>query len=308
VFGAAYAGDALVAITAGQLASMAAASRGASGPFELSVGFVTLGAILAALTWPENKADTSAAGNSPTIRDAFNIIANDRRIALVGAAQALFEGAMYVFVMQWPPALSAAIAAKYGAGAAVPFGKVFSCFMVSCLLGTTAFGAAQRFAKTEASAAATFALATGAMAVAANAVLAGGAAGAPLAALTAAFFAFEFCVGLYFPSIGTLRSKYVPDSHRTVILAIFGIPLNVIVVSVFLSIKRLGVGGALSVSTTALVRKPRPLVALPLDRSARLWRRRRCWRCCGPTPRARPPPGDFAARPQIVDQHACNYL
>ena len=27
----------------------------------------------------------------------------------------------------------------------------------------------------------------------------------------AAFFAFEACVGFYFPSIGTLRSKYIPD-------------------------------------------------------------------------------------------------
>ena len=74
----------------------------------------------------------------------------------------------------------------------------------------------------------------------------------PLAALVGAFFAFEGCVGMYFPSIGTLRSKYVPDSHRSVIMNLFGIPLNVLVVSVFLSIKRLGVSGALSVSTAAL--------------------------------------------------------
>jgi len=30
-----------------------------------------------------------------------------------------------------------------------------------------------------------------------------------LASLTAALFLFEACVGMYFPSIGTLRSKYV---------------------------------------------------------------------------------------------------
>ena len=75
---------------------------------------------------------------------------------------------------------------------------------------------------------------------------------AALAPLAAAFFCFEACVGMYFPSIGTLRSRYVPDSHRSVIMNLFGIPLNLLVISVFLSIKRLGVSGALRVATGAL--------------------------------------------------------
>ena len=57
---------------------------------------------------------------------------------------------------------------------------------------------------------------------------------------------------MYFPTIGTLRSKYFPDSHRSVVMNLFGIPLNAMVVTVFLSIERLGVQGALGVSTTAL--------------------------------------------------------
>jgi len=57
---------------------------------------------------------------------------------------------------------------------------------------------------------------------------------------------------MYFPTIGTLRSKYFPDSHRGVVMNLFGIPLNAMVVTVFLSIERLGVRGALGVSTAAL--------------------------------------------------------
>ena len=76
--------------------------------------------------------------------------------------------------------------------------------------------------------------------------------GANMAGLAAAFLAFEVCVGMYFPLIGTLRSKYIPDSHRSVIMNLFGIPLNLIVVSVFLSIKKLGVKGALTCSTASL--------------------------------------------------------
>ena len=49
--------------------------------------------------------------------------------------QALFEGAMYIFVLQWPPAMKAVLTG------AVPFGKVFSCFMVCCMIGSSSFGA-----------------------------------------------------------------------------------------------------------------------------------------------------------------------
>jgi len=277
VFGAAYAGDALVAIAAGQLAALAASARGPCGPFDLSVGFLAAGAAAAALLWKENRADVKSGEAAPTIRDAVRVATGDRKILRVGAVQALFEGAMsgrprppflpsgperpprrddrpeptparYIFVLQWPPALSAAIAATFGADAAVPFGKVFSCFMVCCLLGSTAFQGAREKMAAETSTATMLAAATGAMALAAATT----ARGAALAPLVAAFFAFELCVGFYFPSIGTLRSKYVPDSHRSVIMNLFGIPLNALVVGCFLSIKKLGVSGALGVATTAL--------------------------------------------------------
>ena len=262
-FGLAYAGDALVAIAAGQLASMAAARMGPTGPFTTSVAFLAVGSLLAALTWGENVAPAApaqAAGGAvakgkPTIIDALGVMAADRRILLVGAMQALFEGAMYIFVLQWCPAIKRAIdmSAQWGGGAGtavVPFGKIFSCFMANCLLGTTLFAATQkRGVRVETSAAVMMTSATLAMAAAS---LSAASAGASLGTLVAAFFAFEACVGMYFPSIGTLRSKYLPDTHRTVIMNLFGIPLNLIVVSVFLSIKHLGVGGALSCATGAL--------------------------------------------------------
>jgi len=252
-FGLAYAGDALVAILAGQFAGAAAGVRGPTGPFELSIGFLVAGAALASFLWKENKAEKSGDDDAPTILDAVKVVKEDPKIILVGAVQSLFEAAMYIFVLQWPPAITGIIEKSFG-GSATPYGTVFSCFMASCLLGSTIFGQlAKRNVPTETSTSAMLSVATVAMGIAAwvstssTPVVA-----MPLAALVAAFFAFEGCVGMYFPSIGTLRSKYVPDSHRSVIMNLFGIPLNVLVVSVFLSIKKLGVCGALSVSTGAL--------------------------------------------------------
>mmetsp|Transcript_15813 Transcript_15813/g.20644 ORF Transcript_15813/g.20644 Transcript_15813/m.20644 type:complete len:556 (-) Transcript_15813:36-1703(-) len=250
-FGLAYAGDAIVAIIAGQLAGLAASASGPTGPFQLSSGFLGVGFLLTALLWKENRSTTADSDDRPSISDAIRVIREDHKILLVGAVQSLFEAAMYIFVLQWPPVISAAVKTVFGQGASIPYGTVFSCFMASCLLGSTIFGQlAKMKVKTENSAAGMLSVAAVAMGVATWTV--GSSGGANLATVVAAFFAFEACVGMYFPSLGSLRSKYIPDSHRSVIMNLFGVPLNVLVVSVFLSINKLGIVGALAVSTGAL--------------------------------------------------------
>lgn len=155
---------------------------------------------------------------------------------------------MYIFVLQWPPAISAAIRSSgLWTNAPTPYGIVFSCFMACCLLGSSLFG------KLQAAKVSVETSTTAMLLVAGAAVGFAGFSSSPgLAALVASFFAFEACVGMYFPSIGTLRSKYLPDSHRSLLMNIFGIPLNLIVVTVFLSIKSLGVQGALKIASGAL--------------------------------------------------------
>ena len=116
------------------------------------------------------------------------------------------------------------------------------------MLGSTTFSALSRALKIEDLMAGMLLLATCTMAAATTLGVPTGA----LVPLVAAFFAFEACVGMYFPLIGTLRSKYLPDAYRGVIMNLFGIPLNLIVVGVFLSISKLGLAGALTCSSTAL--------------------------------------------------------
>lgn len=302
------------------MAGMAASTRGPTGPFELSVGFLVMGAVLASFMWKENVAGGGGGNNAdnetkstkdkdakPTIRDAVQVVKSDPKIMLVGAIQSLFEAAMYIFVLNWPPAVSKAISSYFSkfsvansssaAAAAIntPYGTVFSCFMACCLLGSTLFGqltSSNRVDKSgKSTAISTESFAVGMLCLAALAMgsatlsiststpriismltslpflsnilspivamcgkLSSSVAqpGAILSILMLSLFLFESCVGMYFPTIGTLRSKYFPDSHRSVVMNLFGIPLNVMVVTVFLSIERLGVQGALGASTTAL--------------------------------------------------------
>lgn len=179
----------------------------------------------------------------------------------MGATQSLFEAAMYIFVLQWPPAITAAITKAFpNSVAGTPYGTIFSCFMACCLLGSTTFGQLvnKMSIQGEKFTVGMLLLATLSMGAATAATIPsalGSLVSSPamvLSALSVAFFLFEACVGMYFPSIGTLRSKYVPDSHRSVIMNLFGIPLNALVVTVFLINEKLGVSGALSVSTGAL--------------------------------------------------------
>jgi hypothetical protein len=56
---------------------------------------------------------------------------------------------------------------------------------------------------------------------------------------------------MYFPSIGTLRSKLIPESHRSMIMTLFTIPLNVLVVGVIYFHPTLGDIGALIIACVA---------------------------------------------------------
>merc|ERR1712061_569934 len=43
------------------------------------------------------------------------------------------------------------------------------------------------------------------------------------------FLVFEFCVGIYFPAMGTLKSQVVPEESRAGVYNIYRVPLNFIV-------------------------------------------------------------------------------
>lgn len=276
-FGWAYSGDSILAILAGQLASWAVKNIGhnsATGPFTLSIGVLLVAFILTTLLWKENvplqeqvsndSSSFSLAGNGPqkypsaSIANAWSMVVKNRSIYLLGAVHALFEGAMYIFVLQWAPIVQAVLARSWKLKAfpdsipmVVPFGSIFSCFMASCLLGSTVFGILQNEQSTSSAACERnmtimLSLASLSMLVAAKLGL------QKLNWLIPSLVLFEMCVGLYFPSMGALRSKYLPENCRSIIMNLFGIPLNFFVVSVFLSIQHLKADGALTIASAAL--------------------------------------------------------
>ncbi len=53
------------------------------------------------------------------------------------------------------------------------------------------------------------------------------------------FLVFEACVGMFWPSMGTLKGKYVPEDVRATVMNYFRLPTNLLVLFTLDSIKKL---------------------------------------------------------------------
>lgn len=161
----------------------------------------------------------SAAG---ALKTAFQATIRSPDILSCGIISSLFEGSMYIFVFMWTPALTVLAKSEMGDSFdGLPFGVIFSTFMVSCMAGSSIFSIAMEKMRPEQLAVPVFGVATCAFGIIVVSTHA-----------TTTFLAmnlFEMCVGLYFPSMGTMKGMIVPEDKRAAIYNLFRIPLNFIV-------------------------------------------------------------------------------
>jgi len=244
-FSTAQYGNSIIAIIAGQIANNAANhaefkpsaegsgfyTGGYLGPFDVSLVALIVCGLLASALWEENygespaendddeKAKSSASG---ALKKAYYTTISNPDILSCGIISSLFEGSMYIFVFMWTPALTTLAKEELGDEfEGLPFGVIFSTFMVCCMAGSSIFSIAMEKLKPEQLAVTVFGVAAFAFAMI---VLS--------ASATSTFLAmnlFEMCVGMYFPSMGTMKGMIVPEDKRAAIYNLFRIPLNFIV-------------------------------------------------------------------------------
>merc|ERR1719261_45802 len=164
--------------------------------------------------WAENygESDRQTGGS---FGKATAAIIEDKKILLCGLICSSFESSMFIFVFNWTPCLMEP-------GQPVPpFGHIFTGFMIFCLLGTRVYAYLSKSLAVEE---------IGLLVMLVSAAC----------HLTVflvqnvqvrfvAFLAFEACVGLYFPMMGTLKGDIVPEDMRSTIYNIYRLPLNGIV-------------------------------------------------------------------------------
>ena len=206
-------------------------------PFDAAIVALTFCGLLAQFTWKENygvlnKTDLKKKqcnGSPEFIRifqDAFNTTTRNSEILLCGTISSLFEGSMYVFVFMWTPMLTN-LTDDAKEKESLPFGLIFSSFMVCCMIGSSLFSILIENIKVEKLGVYVFLLGSLSMAtifVSNND--------------TQSFIGmnvFELCVGMYFPIMGTMKSAIVPESQRAAIYNLYRVPLNFIVLTSLLT-------------------------------------------------------------------------
>ena len=228
-----YFGNSLCAILAGMAAEAAADAvsltpysgiwhyGGYCSPFDLSALCLVLGFCLICALWKENYGDSSAAAGCSGAASALQQMRASPSIMLAGAIASLFEGSMYIFVFNWTPALSTS------SSASPPFGLIFAAFMVASMGGSSLFAILS--AKMRCERILSYVFVCGAISLSLPLFFK-----STLMTLVA-FLLFEACVGMYWPSIGTVKSQIVPEESRATIYNIYRVPLNAIVLGVLLN-------------------------------------------------------------------------
>ncbi|KXS21507.1 DUF791-domain-containing protein [Gonapodya prolifera JEL478] len=183
-------------------------------------------------SWTENYgsggggvAQVGGGGSVQKFKDALRTVAADKAILATGLIQVLFETCMYVFVFLWTPVLETLTENGH-----VPYGLVFACFMISVMIGSVLFRwmidrgwTGKEMAQLQMTVASASMVA---LVVTTN-----------VAVVFASFILFEMCCGIHFPLSGTLRSRYVPEDSRATIMALFRMPMNVMVAASVLAIR-----------------------------------------------------------------------
>jgi MFS family permease len=232
-------GNGLMAILAGIVAQVLEDYLGHIGPFQGAIALTVL-ALLMILSWKENYGEEKQGEHSTSslyhqFTQGWKCTISDSNVWRIGMTQALSEGAMYTFVFMWVPTLL-----QLDPPGGVPTGCVFSALMMSITMGGLVFPPLQHFVATltgstavatEASASLVYLLSSISMAIPALCLSSPNVPGGCLVRVIVSFVVVEFCVGLFMPVAGTLRSKYVPDALQGGILNIFRLPLNTIVVA-----------------------------------------------------------------------------
>jgi hypothetical protein len=195
-------------------------------PFDMSIGCLICGMVAIVALWGENYGSegVDAKGMMENFSNPLRLLKKDNRTLLLCVVVSCFEGSMYSFVFNWTPALESKEVPP-------PYGLIFSLFMMACMCGASVATIVGSSIKPAVRLTLTFALGVLSFLVAAGL----GGSNQHLMLTFISFLIFEFCCGVYFPTVGVLKSEIVPEQVRGTMYNIYRVPLNGVVVCLLLT-------------------------------------------------------------------------
>lgn len=202
-------------------------------PFDLGILCLVVASLIISLKWDENYGYQRREDSfSPTITPQALLGTLDEGVRVlfrIGGAAGLslvtagFEGAMYIFVVSWTPAVASATVPP-------PHGLIFSSFMMACMCGASI---CTLTSDVEPLRQVAVCLVLGVFTFACLSYLVT----RPelLELRFAALLCFEFLVGCYFPAVGILKSEIVPERVRGTVYNLYRLPLNAAVIGFLMS-------------------------------------------------------------------------
>jgi MFS family permease len=203
---------------------------GYNTPFDLSILCLLICLIPLTMYWGENHGSNSS-GSTSGLGAAVVALFTNWRILSMGIVVSAFEGSMFAFVFNWTPALESKVLPP-------PHGLIFALFMMACMCGASFFSLFGSNMKPLHVLIPNLSVAMASLCMVALAV----GLGKPFA-LQASFFSFlifEFCVGVYWPAVGTIKSEVVPEGIRATMYNLYRVPLNAVVCGILLNDFTLG--------------------------------------------------------------------
>ncbi|KAK9503953.1 hypothetical protein O3M35_010403 [Rhynocoris fuscipes] len=221
----------LSATLAGLVAQVLAEYFGPVSPFLLAIPFLIASLLVIQSTWKEH-----ISLNKPPQQSLYKVIfsplkylkENDYLLLYLATVQSIFESTLYTFIFSWTPILAVL---------SPPLGLVFSIFMICVMCGSktyACFVSRKRYQPHTMlvlsciTATISFIIVTLSLTSIVNHIHEHTTTKPMSVVCLIAFLIYEFSVGIYYPAVGYLRSRTVPEEFRATLSNWFRVPMNIV--------------------------------------------------------------------------------
>ncbi|XP_075218609.1 molybdate-anion transporter-like [Lycorma delicatula] len=226
----------LLAIIAGIVSQFLAETLqlGSVSPFLLAIPFLLVSTYIVIMTWNEHPPPDIEEDKQLLFFSALKLVfCKETILLLLGLIQSLYESVMYIFIFSWTPILDVLHP---------PLGLVFSIFMVAFMIGTKLYTLliSKRYRPQNLL---TLTCAVGLVSYTTVTItissslhnnhskhsyyLSETLEELPIIISFFSFVLYEMSVGLYFPAIGYLRGRVIPEKYRASVTNWFRVPMNI---------------------------------------------------------------------------------